>query len=104
MVHAMNNDLWSHAHSQAAIREGWDVFECSGSSNGAWQIQRIDSPEDVVGFDVEIPLLLNDEAAWRIVCEGTAPHHIAAREFIRSENPAEFYAMQRLCSSVASTR
>lgn len=98
----MNNDLWIPEHSQAATREGWDIFECSGSSNGDWQIQRIDNPEDAEGSDFEIPALPDDEAAWRIVCKGTAPHHVAAREFIRSANPKEFDAMQRFCSSEAS--
>lgn len=89
---------WTEAHSNAAIAEGWEIFDCGDSSNGRWQLDALDSPEDWAHLNGgTIPPRLDDnEAAWRIVANGTMPHHIAAREFLQVHNPAE-YALVMQC-------
>ena len=83
------NPAWSNVHSEAAQREGWDIFDTRGSDSGPWQIQRFDDATDVPGA----PQLKDDEAAFRIVLHGSAAHHGAAREFIRAHNPNEWAAL-----------
>lgn len=77
---------WSRTHFAAASLEGWGVFECVGSANGPWQIQRLDDASDVPGA----PQLDDDEAAWRRVLQGGQPHHVAALAFLRAHNPIEY--------------
>ena len=45
---------WTRSDSIAATAEGWDVFECIGSDNGPWQLQR----------DDELEVFEDDPAAW----------------------------------------
>lgn len=33
---------WSNEDSYAADQEGWNIFDCDGSSNAAWQLQKCD--------------------------------------------------------------
>jgi hypothetical protein len=67
-----------------ARKEGWDIFDCSGSEYGRWQISRVDKAE---GGDVQLD---SDDDAWRIVFEGKEARHRLAREFIRDHNPVEW--------------
>lgn len=60
----------------AARKEGWNIWECSGSENAPFQICMYDSPED------DQAALTEDAEAWKIVCEGTGEHHQLAREFL----------------------
>jgi hypothetical protein len=91
----MNNvPVWEDTHSEAATAEGWDIFDCEGSENGPWQVQKIDDLEGATtasGFVV--PDLMQDLVAWRLVVAGKAPHHIAARAFIQHHNRREWLAM-----------
>lgn len=68
-----------------AFTEGWGIFDCDGSENGPWQIQRIDEDE-------KFP---SDDEAWLHVAEkakaGSA-YHRGAIEFIRHHNSAEYAA------------
>ena len=86
------NPAWSNEHCEAAQREGWDIFDTRGSYSGPWQIQRFDDASEVPGA----PQLQDDEAAWRIVIQGTAAHHGAARQFIQAHNPKEWTALNEL--------
>jgi hypothetical protein len=82
---------WSVEHSNAAIAEGWEIFDCDGSSNGRWQVNCLDSPLDWAEEGGVVPPELNgDEAAWKIVANGTQPHHEAARVFLQAHNPQEY--------------
>lgn len=85
---------WTQEHSHAAAREGWDIWDSEGSSNGRWQVQRIDDP---VAFGEAAtfvpPTLGSDEDALQIVANGTDPHHVAARQFLLAHNLAEYEAM-----------
>lgn len=80
---------WPAEHSQAATKEGWDIFECFGSATTPWQVQRLDDASDVPGA----PQLDNDDDAWRIVLQGTQAHHSAALTFLRQHSPEEYEAM-----------
>lgn len=85
---------WSDAHSDAAVREGWDIWDSEGSENGRWQVQRIDDPEafyEATGFTP--PRLTSDAEAFCIVANGTEPHHSVARGFLRYHNPKEYQAV-----------
>ena len=77
---------WSDANSAAANGEGWNLFFCLGSENGPWQLQRLDCADDVPGA----PQLDSDDVAWRVVREGTVPHHAAALAFLKAHNPIEY--------------
>lgn len=81
---------WERDHSRAATAEGWNIWECSGSEAGPFQIQRYDSPDDIEASELE-----SDEAAWLIVMSGEMPHHLAARAFIRTYGYSEWLAMRR---------
>ena len=74
---------WTAADSEAAMTEGWELFDTDGSEGGPWQIQRLD----------EAGLLSTDTDAWSLVMHGKAPHHQAARRFIQANNPKEWHAM-----------
>lgn len=78
-----------------AVAEGWTIFECEGSAYGRWQIQRLDDPLNAEqGYGIaNVPDLVDDEAAMRIVALGTEPHHVAAREFLRLHSPQEYDAL-----------
>lgn len=78
---------WSAEHSEAAIDEGWELFDTQGSVDGPWQIQRLDEP--FPGTTV----LTSDAVAWALVMQGAAPHHKAARLFIRANNPMQWSLM-----------
>lgn len=80
------HSAWLYRHAAAARKEGWSIFDCSGSDNGRWQICRIDSPDDDEGE------LESDRDAWDLVAKGTEPHHVAARDFIRAHNDVEWRA------------
>ena len=74
---------WSAEHAEAADREGWNIWNCSGSDYGVWQICRNDEVEPWAdGFMP--PQLSDDSEAWDIVARGTEVHHLAARAFIEA--------------------
>ena len=77
---------WMPAHSVAALKEGWEIFECSGSSYGPWQIQRLDDASDCPG-SVQLD---SDDDAWRLVLSGGQVHHRAALDFIKAHNAIEY--------------
>lgn len=85
------NPPWSNEHCEAAQREGWDIFDTHGSDCGPWQLQRYDDASEVPGA----PQMKDDMTAWRIVIQGTAAHHEAARQFIRTHSPKEWAALNQ---------
>jgi hypothetical protein len=72
-----------------AVKEGWSIFDCDGSDNGRWQLQRCDEQE----------IFVTDVAAWVFVrakaAEGS-PYHIMAMLFLETHNPPEWRAICRL--------
>lgn len=81
---------WSDDHRAAAQREGWDIFDTSGSENGPWQIQHFDDASEVPGA----AQLDTDDDALRMVMNGTSAHHEAARRFIQAHNEHEWILLQ----------
>lgn len=89
--------LWSENHTLAASREGWGLFDSTGSANGNWQVQRLDDPEvESAGIGFAVPALQSDEQAWRLVYEGTEQHHRAARAFLIAHNPKEWASIKKV--------
>lgn len=80
---------WLERYGDAAAMEGWSLFECFGSENGDWQLQRLDDASDVPGG----PQLAGDDDAWRVVLQGTGDHHAAALGFLMEHNPKEYEAL-----------
>lgn len=78
---------WTQEQSRIATLEGWDIFHCSGSSYGLWQIQHLDEAHE---HEPQAKQLDDDEHAWREVFAGKLAHHKAAKEFIRCHNHAEY--------------
>lgn len=66
-----------------AEREGWGIFDCDGSENGPWQLQKID----------ERNVFETDLSAWQYVVNmalaGSA-YHRSAIDYLREHSPAEF--------------
>ncbi|KVH56764.1 hypothetical protein WS89_22565 [Burkholderia sp. MSMB1072] len=82
----MNENITEFNNAQAD-GEGWGIFDCVGSDNGRWQLQRIDEDE----------VFLDDDSAWKFVTdkarEGSA-YHRSAIEFVRDNNPDEYQAIR----------
>lgn len=92
MVEAMSH--WTSEMQEAALREGWDLWDSRGSISGPLQVQRIDDAELVteeVGF--EVPYLESDDHAMLIVRTGTGEHHAMARHLVAKHNPEDFRRM-----------
>lgn len=73
--------VWTPADSAAAVQEGWDVFNCDGEM----QVQRCDEHE----------ILPDDDAAWKLVAEGTrrgSPLHAKALAAVSAEERAKILA------------
>jgi len=83
--------IWTIEHRYAARAEGWDIFECDGSANGPWQVQRFDDARYHTLTDGSHPPQLNDDdAAWVLVASRVKPHHVAALAFLQANNPQEY--------------
>lgn len=80
---------WTSAHAEAARREGWDIWHCSTSSYGLWQVCKFDDPEST-DFGFTVPALDDDDAAMWIVFNGNEAHHWAARAFIQAHCQEEW--------------
>ncbi len=74
---------WTNENSNNASKEGWNVFDCIGSENGSFQIQRND--EDEIFFD--------DKQVWLFIkeqAEKGSQLHQKALSFIKENNIAEY--------------
>ena len=92
---------WTNTDSAAACADGWNIFECFGSDNGPWQIQRLDEPSDWPEFHGRPYPFAEDADAWCHVWqkaeEGSALHQ-RALAFLGEHNPSEFDAIRRWCN------
>jgi hypothetical protein len=71
-----------------AGKEGWGIFDCEGSANGPWQLQKEDI-QDVFATDCD---------AWQhvVACaDAGSAYHLAALEFLLQHNPQEHSAIFR---------
>lgn len=95
----MTPDEWTREDAMAATDEGWDIFECSGSENGPWQIQSFDCPEEWPGWDEGKPYPFDGDAdAWVYVwtrARGGSPLHQRALTFLAEHNPTEIQTITR---------
>jgi hypothetical protein len=66
-----------------ATEEGWSIFDCAGSDNGRWQLQKCDDAET----------FRTDMEAWvfvRDMPEASSPYHTMAMLFLETHNPVEW--------------
>lgn len=81
---------WTNDDADAAYHEGWGLFECDGSLNGPWQIQRFDDP-DTWPAEHGRPYPFDDDTdVWRLIRGGNTPLHRKALDFLIEQNPQEY--------------
>lgn len=84
---------WSSTDSSAAIRQGWDVFCCNGSSGPLWQLQKLDE-DDRFKTDMD---------AWRWVWFQAVNKRcdVAQRAlaFLYYRCPVEYRSIREACQS-----
>ncbi len=83
-------ETWTRERWMAAQIEGWNIWQCSGSDYGYWQICRIDEQDDENFRQLE-----DDSEAWLLVMNGHQEHQKLARWFIRDANPTHYREMQK---------
>ncbi|MEE3755212.1 hypothetical protein [Mycobacterium intracellulare] len=92
------NFVWLGEDSAAASREGWDLFECSGSEHGDLQLQRFDCPAEVESAPDPYPFVM-DADVWRHVrtraADGSALHK-KALAVLGTRNPEELQRIVRV--------
>lgn len=78
---------WPAADQDAAIREGWDLFECSDLEHEPFELERIDFPED----GTEAPFAGDVEAWEHVVTRAVAGSdlHNRALLFLAYVSPGE---------------
>lgn len=88
---ALTIDDWTPADRAAAERECWDIFECQGSAYADWQIQVIDSPEELAVLPARV--LHDDHEAWALVGGTDTALHRKALAILRNMDPGEYAGM-----------
>lgn len=83
---------WTKDVQDAALREGWDLFDSRGSDAGPIQVQHIDDADLVE--HIKVPQLDDDDQAMLMVMTGTGEHHRIARRIVAAFNPEDFRRMQ----------
>jgi hypothetical protein len=71
-----------------ALTEGWSIFQCWGSENGPFQLQRVDEDE----------AFANDDDVWAFVIDKAragSTYHKSALDYLRLYNPTEITWMTR---------
>ena len=86
----MKSNIFTTEDHIAANNEGWDIFSCTGSESGEWQIQMIDDLQSILPEIILINILQSDEDAWKIVANGKKPHHSKAIAFLKQYNIIEY--------------
>lgn len=71
---------WNSADSDAAIKEGWNLYDSTGSVDGSPQVQRND----------EQSLLDSDIDAWKLVANGNEQHHHKTLSILKRDNISEY--------------
>lgn len=86
-------DEWLGEDNFAADREGWNIFESSGSVGGSPQIQRYD----------ERAVFAGDSDAWLFVwtrAKAGSAMHQRALDFIRRHNEPEYARIEKHCTNL----
>lgn len=101
-------DDWTEAEFRLANGEGWDLFECHGSDNGPWQLQKIDDPDEYEAGNPGVRVTArwhSDDDVWRYVWEraqaGDEPHG-KALAILAEVNPRERRAIEAWCAGPMS--
>jgi len=82
---------WTPEIADEATRQGWDIFDCDGSSHGRWQVQHFDDAECAgEGCDFTVPQLASDADAWRLVKSQQTPCQVVALSLIKQLNMPEY--------------
>lgn len=84
-------DDWTPADRAAAQLECWDIFECIGSAYADWQIQVIDSPEELEVMPARV--LHDDHDAWELVGGTDTELHRKALAILANMDPGEYAGM-----------
>lgn len=66
-----------------AGEEGWGIFDCEGSENGPYQLQRFD----------EEAIFEDDAQAWKFVADKAkagSEYHVSAFAYLKANNPIEY--------------
>lgn len=88
----MSMPEWTAEDAAMADAEGWGIFECFGSDNGPWQLQKFDDPDITDDAPTPYPFL-TDTDVWVRVRTGTTPLHRKALAFLSEHNPQEYRAI-----------
>ena len=86
-----NLELWTPELSGQADKQGWNLFECSGSVGGDLQLQR----------DDEMGVFESDEQAWKFVvtqAENKDILAITALSELALKNPKELLCIKEYCA------
>lgn len=87
-------DLWTWDHTLAAGRQGWCIAGVRNDDHAPWEIQRLDSAEEVSkDWGIEVPQLASDDHAVQVLKESYArgePHAVLAYQLLRDNSPQEF--------------
>lgn len=70
-------------NNEQANNEGWGIFDCDGSENGRWQLQRCD----------EMGVFNSDADAWaHVVAQADAgsSYHHGALQWLQANAPQEW--------------
>lgn len=90
------DDEWTIADNLAALREGWNLWDCDGSDDGRTQLCRTDSPD---GEDEPDEPLADDDTACRLVltrANAGSALHLKALQLVEKHNPVEAAAIRQL--------
>lgn len=92
---------WVAADQDAAISEGWDVFECNDSEHEPFELERIDFPED----GSEAPFAGDPEAWEHVVTLAVAGSdlHNRALLFLAYASPGEIVHIAMWCAGLGET-
>lgn len=96
-IYADEGRTWTHGDDAAAYAEGWGMWECSGSQDGPFQVQKFDMGDE---NGDGVPEWGDDADAWLIVGSGRMPHHRHAMDFLALANPHERDLIARHCAAV----
>lgn len=85
---------WSKEDSEAALLEGWDIFDSHGSLNGPYQISTLEEPGLLEWLGYTEKKFEDDTDVWNVVGLEKTPLHQRAMAFIREMNLREHDAIQ----------
>ena len=76
----MTNPVFDNTQAE---QEGWSIFDCAGSDNGRWQLQKCDDKH----------VFMSDLNAWdfvRQMADAGSAYHVEALRFLQEHNRCEW--------------